>query len=187
MLRFKLNEKKATQVASLLIKLNGNSLNYMKLMKLMYLIDREALLKWDRPVVGDEYFSLRYGPVLSNVLDIINSGDNPNRSAYWYEYINIPENYEISLKKDSCDDELSEREIKLVSSISNKYKNIDRFKLCELCHDMLPEWEDPRGSSLAIMPRDILKALDKTDKEIEIIEEEIGSLQAFDNTIHARN
>ncbi len=184
MLRFELNEKKATQVASLLIKLNGKSLNYMKLIKLMYLVDREALSKWDRPVVGDEYFSLPHGPVLSKILDIINSGDDPGNPTYWYKYISTPENYEISLKNDPGDDELSDREIELLEHISNKYKDLDQFQLRDVCHRILPEWEDPRGSSLPIMPRDILRALDKTDKEIEIIEDEIKGLQIFDSVSH---
>src|ERR1022692_1541243 len=43
-------------------------MNYMLLIKLLYLLDRRALSLWGRPVTGDDYFSMKYGPVLSEVL-----------------------------------------------------------------------------------------------------------------------
>ena len=55
MITFKFNEKKTTQVAALFIKKHGRPLNYTKLIKLLYLTDREALSRWERPLTGDSY------------------------------------------------------------------------------------------------------------------------------------
>ena len=52
-------------------------MSYMKLIKLLYLADREALLRWGRPITFDAYVSMDRGPVLSSVLDLINGGTAP--------------------------------------------------------------------------------------------------------------
>ncbi|MBI4949256.1 MAG: SocA family protein [Deltaproteobacteria bacterium] len=176
MLKFKFNEKKATEVATILLEKNGGKMNYMKLIKLMYLIDREALAEWERPLTGDSYFSLPHGPILSNVLDYINSGVEPGNPTYWHKYIS-KKNYEIALKSKPVIAELSKREIKLISKIYSKYKTYDQYALRDYCHKHLLEWEDPKGSALPISVKDILIAVKKTEKEIAEIEEEITNLQ----------
>ena len=47
-LRF--NERRATEAAARFLKLRGGRMSYLKLIKLLYLLDREALLRWGRPV-----------------------------------------------------------------------------------------------------------------------------------------
>jgi len=84
-LRF--NERKATQVAAQFLRLRGGRMSYMKLIKLMYLADREALLRWGRPISTDRYVSMDKGPVLSRVLDLATDGDDPSRPAIWSEQV----------------------------------------------------------------------------------------------------
>ena len=50
-------------------------MNIMKLVKLIYLLDRLSLDRRGIPVVGGDYLSMRNGPVTSEVLDIINAED----------------------------------------------------------------------------------------------------------------
>ena len=50
-LRFR--EAKTTQAAARLLTLRGGRMNYMKLLKLLYIVEREALLNWGRPVTAD--------------------------------------------------------------------------------------------------------------------------------------
>jgi len=40
------DETKATQVASRILKMRGGRMHYLKLIKLLYIIDREALQRW---------------------------------------------------------------------------------------------------------------------------------------------
>jgi len=65
------NERKATEAAARLLKLRGGTMSYMKLIKLLYLADREALLRWGRPISTDRYVSMDRGPVLSHVLNLV--------------------------------------------------------------------------------------------------------------------
>jgi uncharacterized phage-associated protein len=178
MIRFLFNEAKTTQAAALLLKENGGKMNYMKLIKLLYLADREALSKWERPITGDVYVSMDNGPVLSKVLDKINSGKHPGRiKSYWHEYISNPENYNVKLlKKKPGYDELSPRERDLLLVVYQKYKKYNKWQMVNICHDILPEWNDPHGTSIPIRIEDILRAVKKTEREIEFIEDEVANL-----------
>ncbi len=46
-------------------------MSYMKLIKLLYLADREALARWGRPITTDTYVAMKHGPVLSYILNLI--------------------------------------------------------------------------------------------------------------------
>ena len=70
-INFKFDERKAAQVAGRLISQGGGEMNYMALLKLLYLIDREALLRWGKTVTGDKIVAMKHGPVLSRIFDLI--------------------------------------------------------------------------------------------------------------------
>jgi len=173
MINLKFNIRKTTQAAAEFLKRSNNEMNYMKLIKLLYLADRESLRIWERPISDDSYFSMPRGPILSSVLDLISHGDNPNNPTYWHEYISEPEHYKIKLIKDIESDDLSERELNLINSIYEKFKDYDQWTLVDYCHDNLPEWKHPGNTSIPIYVEDILHELDKTDRDIEIIEDEV--------------
>ena len=53
-IRFVFNEKKSAQSAAYLLKINGGSMDWRRLVTLMYLADREMLLRRGRTITGDE-------------------------------------------------------------------------------------------------------------------------------------
>lgn len=152
---------------------------YMLLIKLMYIIDRAALISWGRPLTWDSYVSMPHGPVLSRTLDLINEG--PDDDSPWGALITAPADYQVRLKEaDPPTDELSETEEELIKRIFTKYGSMSRYKLRDLMHQHLQEWRDPQGSSLPIAYRDILLAGKKTEAEIAEIESEIESVAFVD-------
>lgn len=178
MINFNFNEDKATQAAALFLKKNGGKMNYMKLIKLLYLADREALALWERPITGDSYVSMARGPVLSNVLDKINSGKTPHVISYWHKHISSPVSYNVSLKQEPEFDELSKRERDLIVKLFKKYEKCDQWQMVEICHKILPEWQHPGNTSIPIRIEDILQTLNKTDRQIEVIENEITGINS---------
>src|SRR2546426_8827697 len=100
-MRLRFNERKATQAAGLLLQLRGGTMSYMKLIKLLYLADREALLRWGRPISTDRYVSMDRGPVLSRILDLATDGEDPGTPSIWASSIAAPSNYEVHLKDDA--------------------------------------------------------------------------------------
>jgi uncharacterized phage-associated protein len=174
-MRLRFNEAKATQAASRLLLLRGGRMSYLKLIKLLYLLDREALLRWGRPVTTDRHVSMPQGPVVSQIYDLIVGENPPGIQTYWHDYISAPENFEVSLYRDPGDDELSPAEETLISEVFAEHGRKNRWDLVRFTHD-LPEWQDPNGSSIPIAYSDILRAANRTDAEIAHLESEIESL-----------
>jgi uncharacterized phage-associated protein len=170
-MRFPFNERKAAQAAAYLLKKHGGRLNYMKLIKLLYLADRMALVKRGYPITGDRMVSMPKGPVLSNILDLINWGQKREENSTWLEYISAPEGYEVRVANTSLDyDELSEGDRQILDEIDAEYGKIDQWSLVDLTHE-LPEWQDPRGSSIPLDPAEILRAVGRSEREIQVVAE----------------
>lgn len=166
------NEKRMLQIISYLLSLNNNEMDKLKLIKELYLIDRVSIDEDNSSVSGDEFFSLKYGPVLSNTLNIIN--DIPNGNS-WSEYINISNYKKIRLIKPFDEGRLSKRDKYFIQLISDKYKKYTTPQLVEYTHT-LPEWKEPKDTNYKIRFADIMKALGKSDEEIAYAKKEYDSL-----------
>src|SRR5687768_11865188 len=94
-MRLRYREDKTTQAAARLLRHGGGKLNHMKLIKLLYLADRKALVQWGRPITFDWYVSMPHGPVLSFTLNKINESAEPNRPSYWHQFISERSNHEV--------------------------------------------------------------------------------------------
>ena len=176
-------EDKTTQAAAILIGLSEGTINYMKLVKLLYLVDREALNRWGQPVTFDDYFSMDHGPVLSRTLDLINEGARPGRSSYWHEHISPPEDYFVTLLRSAGTDKLSDAEIDLIREVHEQCGHMDKWELVDLLHEMLPEWIDPQGSSAPIAYEDILTAVGKDESEVRCIRNELDLIAYVDERL----
>jgi uncharacterized phage-associated protein len=172
------NERKATEAAAFLLKRRSGTMSYLKLIKLLYLADREALLRWGRPISTDRYVSMDKGPVLSRVRDLIT--EESQEPSFWVATISEPHQFKVSLIKEIELEELSDAETELLEEIFNRYGALGRWELVELTHD-LPEWVDPQGSAVAISYSDILRNGGKTEAEIAVIEDELRALQRIDD------
>ena len=168
-------EDKAVQAAALFLKLRGNNnqMSHLKLMKLLYLAEREALLRWGRPITYDFCVSMDHGPVLSQTLSLVNGDIQIDR--LWERHISSPENHEVRLIEDPGDDKLSDAEENLIKEIFAQHGTKSRWELRDFTHT-LAEWQDPKGSSIRIDYQEILRAGKKEDAEIASIIEDIESL-----------
>lgn len=176
------NERKATQAAAHMLRLRGGKMSYLKLIKLLYLADRTALTRWGRSITTDRYVSMDRGPVLSRVLDLATDGEDPGTPSIWSSFISEPANYEVSLKDDPSDDELSVAEIGVLDEVFREFGHLGRWDLVELTH-RLPEWKNPNGSAIPISVSDILKANGKSALEISAVEDELGEIAEADRLL----
>jgi len=177
-LRF--NERRATEASARLLKLRGGRMSYLKLIKLLYLLDREALLRWGRPVTTDRYVSIgRWpgddGPVVSRVYDLIREEPAPGSDPVWRHYISAPSGFEVALIAEPETDELSRAEEALIDEVFSKFGKLSRWDLVKISHE-LPEWQDQKGGAIPIEYRDILRAGNKTESEIAVVESELEAL-----------
>jgi uncharacterized phage-associated protein len=147
-------EKKTTQLAAYLIKREGGQMNYMKLIKLLYIVDRTSLMKWGYPITGDEYFSLDHGPIVSKTLNLITDEFMFVASKYWQEYIE-KDGWEVKLKQETPTGQLSEANIDIANEVYKEFGRLDQWQLRDITHKF-KEWKDPKGSSIPIEYLDIL-------------------------------
>ena len=169
------NEAKATQAATRFLRLRGGPMSYIKLIKLLYLADREALIRWGRPITTDCYVSTDAGPVVSRIYDLIRNEPSPNSVKIWGKFISDPEDYEVRLLGDPGSGELSLAEEQLIDEVFRQHGQDSRWAIVDYTYS-LPEWTQPDGGALPIEYRDILKAGHKTEAEISATEEELESL-----------
>ena len=69
---FPFQTTKATEVAAAFLQKAGGSINILKLVKLIYLLDRKSIDERGIAVVGGLYFSMKNGPMTSEVRTLIN-------------------------------------------------------------------------------------------------------------------
>lgn len=176
--RLPFNQAKATEAAARLLLLSGSAMGYVKLIKLLYLADRRALLQFGRPITTDCYLIGDQGPSLSQVGDLITT--EPVIQDTWQKYISeLQGHYEVELRREDVESlgELSEAEIEVIKSVFSEFGNLDQQQLIDLSRK-LPEWHDPQGTKIPLGYVDILKAGGKTASETDEIVSELGSLAA---------
>ncbi len=82
---FRFNFEKTLQAAGVLLSLDDNRMDRIRLLKLLYIADRELLAEVGRPMTGDIPVAMKYGPVPSRVYDLIKG--LAGRTEDWFRYI----------------------------------------------------------------------------------------------------
>lgn len=173
-------EDKAAQIASLLIQKEGGLMNYTKLIKLMYVIERESIIRWGVPAVHDQCYSLPNGPILSHTLDSISGTTySSDISETWEHWIAKQGKYDVRLVQKPDTDSLSRAEIKLIDEVYDQLGDKNYKDLIEWSHqpENVPEWEDPNGSRLPILFSTILKKAGYSEEEAELAARELESIE----------
>ena len=169
--------EKILQEIVYLLSLNNNRMNLLKLMKELYLIDRESINERDVSVSGDVFCSMPHGPVLSTTLGMLYELTK-NNWGYNLESVEAKYYPDIQIKKGISYNRLSVKDRKYIETISEKFKDFSPKELENYTHT-LKEWVDPRGSSLKIRYRDVMLALGKTEKEISEAKKEYEMVTAL--------
>ncbi len=140
-MNFRFNLGKGTEAACLLLERAGGQMNIMKLVKLLYLLDRLSLDRRGAPVVGGDYLSMRNGPVTSEVLDLINAGRlMGEKDQRWEQCISDRTNHEIRLEQMPDREHLSDAEVILLNEIWAEHGGKNQWQLVEWCHAHCTEW-----------------------------------------------
>lgn len=185
------NQKKVAQVAAWFVTQDGGSLTILKLMKLMYLADRQALTVFDRTISGDRMVSMPNGPVLSQSYELANGGADECVQHHWDAWLCDRSGREISVQPDRVVSretltEISDAEFAVLETVQAQFGSMTANQLRNYTHANCPEWKDPDGSSRPIpLPR-VLKAMGKTSAQIDAIakkQREERALDAFFATL----
>ena len=74
-IKFPFDKLRATAAAAVVVKKEGGCTSYLRLIKLLYLADRKSIDQASHPIVGGNYVSMDHGPVISEVLNLVNGSD----------------------------------------------------------------------------------------------------------------
>tara|TARA_R110000796_G_scaffold95459_3_gene200714 strand:+ start:3368 stop:3928 length:561 start_codon:yes stop_codon:yes gene_type:complete len=161
------SEAKVAQMAAFFLDKNEGRMPYLKLMKLLYLADRECLDRHGYTISDDRMVSMPHGPVLSRTYDLMKG----TSQGEWDKWVADEANYEVSLRKpvDHEDEyfflELSVADMEIMDDVYKQFGHMPRFDLRDYTHDHCQEWKDPHGGSRPITPYEIFKALGRSDDE----------------------
>ncbi len=155
------NECKAAQMAAWFIQQRGGRISHLKLMKLLYLADREAMQQHGFPISGDHFAALPHGPVLSQTLSLAD-GSCESKPGGWESWMSDKDNHEIGLRRTVSRevlDQLSDAELEVMQKVWAQFGRMTRWEIRDYTHQHCPEWIDPQGSSKRIPYRNVFKAL----------------------------
>lgn len=157
------NEHKAAQIAAWFLTQEHGTMPHLKLIKLMYLAERESLRKHSFTMTGDRFYSLPQGPILSLTLSHI-SDQVPSSPDGWDSWISDKENHRVSLKRHAERDdldELSDDDIEVLETTWAQFGHMTKYQIRDFTHDKAncPEWEDPNGSRIAIEYSEVFAAV----------------------------
>lgn len=154
--------RKAAQVTAFFALKAGGSINILKVVKLLYLAEREFMDRYDEPMFYDRFVSMEHGPVPSTTLSLV---DGCIEDAEWSEYISGRSDYLVGVANDSISyeslDELSRADEEVLNFLWDKFGDFDGFTLRDYTHEHCPEWEDPNGSSRPITHESVFRFLNK--------------------------
>lgn len=175
-------EKTVQALGYVFRELDAESINLMKALKLLYLVDREALAQGDSPITGDSAVAMKLGPVLSTTYDLMKTPsdwpDPTEDESLWLRHFQT-ESYNLTLRAPTPDDRLSAFDRKVIHAVAQTYGHLDHWALSDRTH-AFPEWQkNERGNTAVPIPlRDILEALGKAD-QAEAIEQEADEARHF--------
>lgn len=183
------NERKVAEMAAFfLLKTKDRSMDYLKLMKLLYLSDRNSFRQHGFSISEDEMFSMEKGPVLSHTWNLM-KGSCPYAPKGWSSLISPIEEFQVSLLDSGINVdgllELSRSDEEIMDSVWKEFGHLNYKKLVDYTHN-LPEWEDPGKSSHPITLDTLFKALDFSDTQAGELKKQIAEQRAIDKFFSKR-
>jgi uncharacterized phage-associated protein len=158
---FPFKPAKAMQAAAILLDSErSRQMGYYRLLKLLYLADREHLKATGRPIVGGRMVAMDRGPLHSEVYDLVKK----QHPAYpqWSRFFRT-EGRNIEMLGNPGNLELSKREIQTLRDTAEKLADRDDEDLGAITHD-LPEYckHHAAGTSKTIPLADLIDSVGRT-------------------------
>lgn len=141
--------------AFFLEKAPGRRLNDLKLMKLMYISERESLRTLFSTLTNDEFVSMPKGPVLSGTYNLLRG----QGGVAFPSIIYIPKSSgKVSTNTFELvgtahpEEQFSEAELELLDSVWAKYKAARGYALAEMTHEEFSEWDPAAREQMTSIP-----------------------------------
>lgn len=135
---------------------SGGRISKLKLIKLIYLTEREFIKAYGFPSLFDEYYSLKHGPICSSTLNLVNgqmpgveTSDLFRLSGNVISLVRKTEQYEY--------DGLSLANLEAAQSVWSLHGNKTPSQIRAYTHKFCPEYTDVENGRVPIDIRDMLR------------------------------
>lgn len=145
---FRFNLEKLVNALAFFSEANVLDLTKLKAAKLLYFADKAHLLKHGRPILGDVYFCLPYGPVPSLALNEMNDAidapevEDPDRKMF-LKVLKVRKPFfgqpVFQSRRKFNRDIFSESELDALQEVTERYGRMTAGQLVNLTHDE-PTW-----------------------------------------------
>lgn len=182
----------AQMAAFFLSKEKNKAMAHLKLIKLLYLSDREMIKQYGYPMSWDTPISLEYGPALSQSLDLMR-GKIVSAPNGWDCWIAKGKAKQVVLKDNGCAnksnfieslDHFSVAMLQVLEEIWKKFGSMTTTEISDWTHDpqYCQEWSNPGKGVKPIQFEAIAEAVGFDKKTAKEIADSIKETQAIHRT-----
>lgn len=158
--------QKAIEAASVFLsEYKAHNMEYTRLLKLLYIADRESIAEAGDPMIGPKWIATKKGPLHGTVYDLIKS--QTVHAKQWQKFFDTRD-HSIYRTHDPGVGALSRGDVQIIHRIGEMYRSHDTWELIEETH-AFKEWQDAfaamdhKDSSTVISPEAVFKAVDMSD------------------------
>ena len=172
---FRIDVLKTIQAICLFLKaMRKDRLEYISILKLLYIADRGSWAERGAPITGDVPLAMKNGPVLSAVYSLINL-EREEDLPLWLRYLHR-EDYDLEVKGDPGTDRLSRYEARKLTELAERYGGLSWRELVEVTHGF-GEWKknNPEEQGLKMLPSPLANILSAVGRgeQVESIKEDM--------------
>ncbi len=141
----------------------------LRLLKLLYIADRESLKETGRPMLGVKAVAMDHGPLHSEVFDLV-KGEHIQEPAWSRFFRNA--GYHVERIADPGRASLSRYEIEKLTEVSERFSPLDDWQVADETHKF-GEWEKnaEKGTSRPIPFEDIIDAVGRSSDKAAILQD----------------
>ena len=172
---FRFDAEKAVQAACVLLEVEGGRMSYFRLLKLLYIADRQSMKETGFPITMSHSSALPHGPIQSEIYDLI-KGSRTDVSkwsshvrTHGYQVIAIPDS-------DPGRGKLSRYEVRKLRDVTEMHEAIGDWELAGITHEFgefikhRPDSKDSAASN-PIPLGDILDEVGRKEEKDAILED----------------
>jgi uncharacterized phage-associated protein len=160
---------KAAQEAAFFADKAGGEIEKLKLIKLIYLAERESMRVRARPMIYDEMYSLEHGPICSNALNGINGKIDKSIWSKWVKVLSNNKTVRLQrLASRSKLDHLSDSDIEIMQRIWDKFGQMTSAQIRKWTHDHCPEYTEIDSGRLPISYAEVFRSVGHEDDAAEL-------------------
>ena len=174
-----------SQMAAFFADREGGEIDALKLMKLLYLADRESMRRDSRVISNDDMFSLPNGPILRKAAELMQDQADVSEQAVWNRWFSArtPGSSNLKLCSTVSENKLnyfSELDRETLQIVWNEFGHMTGRELSDYTHDHCNEWKNPpNGAPTPIEEIDVLRAGGVDEKYVQHLSEEIKTGKAL--------